>query len=103
MQPGQDDFVGNVDGYFKQTFSPRAYFEQTVGFVSNLTTSAGWLGTAKSSLVAPLTARLGLKLGYLATFNNAPSILPVRLPDRPVPVRAKKFDGLLTAGVQFTM
>ncbi|MCU0618614.1 MAG: DUF481 domain-containing protein [Gemmatimonadaceae bacterium] len=103
VQPGQNDFVGNVDGYFKQTFSPRAYFEQTVGFVPNLTTSAGWLGTAKSSLVAPLTARLGLKLGYLATFNNAPSILPVRLPDRPAPVRAKKFDGLLTAGVQFTM
>ncbi len=102
-QPAENDLVGNLDAFFKHTFSARAYFEQSVAFVPNLTTSSGWLATGRSSLVAPITARLGLKLGYLATFNNAPSILPVRLPDRPAPVRAKKFDGLLTAGVQFTM
>lgn len=53
--------------------------------------------------MAPITAKLGLRLGYLATFNNAPSLLPILLPTRPVPVRAKKFDGLFTAGLQFTM
>ena len=102
-QPAQSDFVGNVDGYYKHIFSPRAYVEQTVAFVPNFTTSSGWLASARSSLVAPLTERLGLRLGYLATYNNAPSLLPIRLPDRPAPVRARTFDGLLTAGLQFTM
>lgn len=102
-QPSESDLVGNLDGYWKHTWNAKAYFEQSVNFVPNLTTSAGWLATAKSALVAPLTQKIGLRLGYLATYNNAPSLLPILLPSRPQPVRAKKFDGLFSAGLQFTM
>lgn len=102
-QPSESDLVGNLDGFYRRKWGDKAYFEQSVNFVPNFTTTSGWLATAKSSLVAPITSKLGLRLGYLATYNNAPSLLPILLPNRPVPVRAKKFDGLFTAGLQFTM
>lgn len=103
VQPSESDFVGNVDGYYRHKFSDVAYFEQTVNVVPNFTTTSGWLATARSSLVAPLSQRIGIKLGYLATFNNAPGLLPATPPIRPLPVRAQKFDGLFTAGLQFTL
>ncbi|MCU0626780.1 MAG: DUF481 domain-containing protein [Gemmatimonadaceae bacterium] len=93
-----NDFVGNLDGFFRQNFTKDAYFEQTVNFVPNFTTSDAWLLTARSSVVAPISRQLGLKLGYLITFNNAPAF-------RPAPNQAerfRKFDGLFTAGLQFT-
>ena len=74
---------------------------QTATITPNFTTSDAWLLTAKSAVVAPLSARFGIKVGYLVNFNNAPPLLP---PVNGVAqtVRFKKFDGLLTTGVQFT-
>lgn len=98
---GENDFVGNVSGLFRHAFSKTAYFEQTAALTPNFTTTDAWLLTAKSALVAPLSARIGIKVGYLVNVNNAPPLLP--------PVngvvqtdRFKKFDGLLTTGLQFT-
>ncbi|WP_310572287.1 DUF481 domain-containing protein [Gemmatimonas sp.] len=97
----QSDFVGNASGNYRHAFSKAAYLEQTATFTPNFTTSDAWLLTAKSAVVAPLSARFGIKVGYLVNFNNAPPLLP---PVRGVvqTVRFKKFDGLLTTGVQFT-
>ena len=99
--PSESDFVGNASGNYRHAFSKTAYLEQTATFTPNFTTSDAWLLTAKSAVVAPLSARFGIKVGYLVNVNNAPPLLP---PVNGVvqTVRFKKFDGLLTTGVQFT-
>ena len=93
------DFVGNVDGMYRHNYSKVAYLEQTATLTPNFTTTAAWLLTSRSSLVAPLSARIGIKVSYLINYNNAPPLNPgtPSLTDR-----FKKFDGLLTTGVQFT-
>lgn len=96
--PSTSDFVANVDGMYRHMFSKVSYFEQVAGWVPNLSNSTAWTLMTKSSLVAPLSARIGIKVGYLVNYNNAP-------PFKPAPnatQRFKKFDGLLTTGVQFT-
>jgi putative salt-induced outer membrane protein len=96
----QNDLVGSADGLYRHNFSKVAYFEQTANFIPNFSTGDAWQLAAKSALVAPLSAKLGLKVGYLVNFNNAPPTIPAA---GSTPARTfKKFDGLFTAGVQFT-
>jgi len=95
------DFVGNVDGTYRHLFSKTSYFEQTGAYTPNFTTTEAWLLTAKSSLVAPLSSRIGIKVSYLINFNNAPPLLP-QVGATPQTEHFKKFDGLLTTGLQFT-
>jgi putative salt-induced outer membrane protein len=97
----QSDFVGNASGNYRHAFSKTAYLEQTATFTPNFSTSDAWLLTAKSAMVAPLSARFGIKVGYLVNFNNAPPLLPT-VKGVAQTLRFKKFDGLLTTGVQFT-
>jgi putative salt-induced outer membrane protein len=92
----QNDFVGNVAGNFRHNFSKVSYFEQTAGFTPNFTTTDAWLFTTKSAVVAPLSSKIGIKVAYLVNYNNAPPLKPSSTE------RFKKFDGLLTTGVQFT-
>ena len=92
----QTDFVGNAAGMYRHLFSKVSYFEQTAGFTPNFTTSDAWLFTTKSAVVAPLSSRIGIKVAYLINYNNAPPLKPASTE------RFKKFDGLLTTGVQFT-
>ncbi len=92
----QNDFVGNAAGMYRHLFSKVSYFEQTAGFTPNFTTSDAWLFTTKSAVVAPLSSKIGIKVAYLINYNNAPPFRPASSD------RFKKFDGLLTTGVQFT-
>ena len=92
----QSDFVGNVGGLYRHLFSKVSYFEQAASVTPNFTSTAAWLFTTQSSLVAPLSARLGIKVSYLVNYNNAPPLKPATTE------RFKKFDGLLTTGIQFT-
>ncbi len=92
----QNDFVGNAGVLYRHLFSKVSYFEQAASFTPNFTTSNAWLFTTQSSLVAPLSARLGIKVAYLINYNNAPPLKPSSTE------RFKKFDGLLTTGIQFT-
>ncbi len=92
----QNDFVGNAGGLYRHLFSKVSYFEQTASLTPNFTTPDAWLFTTQSSLVAPLSARLGIKVAYLINYNNAPPLKPNSTE------RFKKFDGLLTTGIQFT-
>jgi putative salt-induced outer membrane protein len=86
----QNDFVGNAAGLYRHLFSKVSYFEQTAGFTPNFTTSDAWLFTTKSSLVAPLSSKVGIKVAYLVNFNNAPPLRPSSTE------RFKKFDGQFT-------
>jgi putative salt-induced outer membrane protein len=95
----QNDFVGNAAGLYRHLFSKVSYFEQTAGFTPNFTTSDAWLFTTKSAVVAPLSSKIGIKVAYLVNYNNAP---PLNVATPILTDRFKKFDGLLTTGVQFT-
>ncbi len=95
----QNDFVGNAAGMYRHLFSKVSYFEQTAGFTPNFTTTDAWLFTTKSALVAPLSSKVGIKVTYLVNYNNAP---PLNVATPVLTDRFKKFDGLLTTGVQFT-
>ena len=97
----ENDLVGSIDGLFRHAFSKVAFFEQAATLTPNFTTSTAWLFTSKSALVAPLSSKIGMKVGYLINFNNAPPLLP-KVGTTPQTVRFKKFDGLLTTGLQFT-
>jgi putative salt-induced outer membrane protein len=95
----QNDFVGNAAGLYRHLFSKVSYFEQVAGFTPNFTTTNAWLFTTKSSIVAPLSSKIGIKVSYLVNYNNAPPLIVAT----PITTdRFKKFDGLLTTGVQFT-
>jgi putative salt-induced outer membrane protein len=94
----ENAFVGNVDGLFRHNFSKVSYFEQTATWTPNFTNNSAWLFTSNSALVAPLSQKLGIKIGYLINYNNAPPLRPNVTPA----TRFRKFDGLLTTGVQFT-
>lgn len=95
----QNDFVGNAAGMYRHLFSKVSYFEQTAGLTPNFTTSDAWLFTTKSAVVAPLSSKVGIKVAYLVNYNNAP---PLNVATPILTDRFKKFDGLLTTGVQFT-
>ncbi|MEP6492257.1 MAG: DUF481 domain-containing protein [bacterium] len=97
----KSDFVGNVDGTYRHLFSKTSYFEQTAAYTPNFTTTEAWLLKAQSSLVAPLSSKIGIKVSYLINFNNAPPLLP-QVGTTPQTEHFKKFDSLLTTGLQFT-
>ncbi len=92
----ENDFVGNVAGMYRHLFTKVSYFEQTAGYTPNFSRKDAWLFTSKSSLVAPLSAKIGIKVAYLINYNNAPPVNPA------TEARFRKFDGFLTTGVQFT-
>jgi putative salt-induced outer membrane protein len=100
VSASQNDLVGQIDGLYRHLFSKVSYFEQTAGFIPNFSTSDAWLFSSKSAIVAPLSARFGIKVAYLINYNNAPPFTLAA--GRPTTTRFKKFDGLLTTGVQFT-
>lgn len=94
----KSDVVGNLDGLFRHMFSKVSYFEQAAAFTPNFTTSNAWLFSSLTSVVAPLSSKIGIKVGYQVNYNNEP---PFRLAPNAT-TRFKKFDGLFTTGIQFT-
>ncbi|HEY0930895.1 MAG TPA: DUF481 domain-containing protein [Gemmatimonas sp.] len=59
---------------YKHNFTELAYFQQTGEYLPNLSDSDAYLMNSESSLVAPLSRRLGLKLSYVVRYNNSPPI-----------------------------
>lgn len=53
----------------------------------------------RAGVVAPLSSKIGIKVSYLVNYNNAPPLNPRTAITAD---RFRKFDGLLTTGVQFT-
>jgi len=98
--PSTSDFVANVDGVYRHLFSKVSYFQQTAGLIPNFTTTSAWLFTSKSAVVAPLSSKIGIKVAYLINYNNAPPLNPTTITN--LTDRFRKFDGLLTTGVQFS-
>lgn len=59
---------------YKHLFSDLAYVQQTAEYLPNLSDSDAYLVNTETSLVAPLSKKLGIKLGYVIRYNASPPI-----------------------------
>lgn len=79
---------------YKHSFSDLAFFQQTAEYLPNLSESGVYLMNTESSLVAPLSKRLAVKMGYVVRYNSEP------------PVRAgfvlKNTDTFFSSGLTFS-
>lgn len=58
--------------WYKRTFGSSAFFLQTLETIPNLQVTEDFRINSESALVAPLSQRIALKLGYLVRFDNLP-------------------------------
>jgi len=79
---------------YKHAFSDMAYFQQTAEYLPNLSETGVYLMNTESSLVAPLSKRLAVKMGYVIRYNSAP---PVRNN-----VALKNTDTFFSSGLTFS-
>jgi putative salt-induced outer membrane protein len=79
---------------YKHLFSKLAYFQQTAEYLPNLSDTEAYLVNTESSLVAPLTTNLGIKLGYVVRFNAAPPVKDGKL--------LGKTDTFLSSGLTYS-
>jgi putative salt-induced outer membrane protein len=79
---------------YKHSFSELAFVQQTAEYLPNLADSQAYLVNTETALVAPLSKRLGLKMGYQIRYNGAP---PVRNG-----VALKHTDTFFSSGITFT-
>jgi putative salt-induced outer membrane protein len=75
---------------YKHQFSKLAYFHQFVEYLPNLQTSGAYRFNTESSLVAPISTHIGIKLGFAIRFDS-----------RPQPTFGTT-DRLLTTGIQIS-
>jgi putative salt-induced outer membrane protein len=60
--------------WYKRTFGANAFFLQTLETIPNLEVSEDYRINSESALVAPLSQKIALKLGYLVRFDNLPEV-----------------------------
>lgn len=75
---------------WRHAFTPAAYLQQNLEFVPNLKESTDWRINAESSVIAPLSTRIGVKLSYVIRYDNLPE------------PGFQGMDRLFTTGVQVT-
>ncbi|HEU4762735.1 MAG TPA: DUF481 domain-containing protein [Gemmatimonadales bacterium] len=86
-----DNFVAaRAAGAYKHLLTDKAYFQQLAEFLPNLETSKDFRLNTETSLVAPISTAIALKLSYTIHFDNLPE-----------PGFAKT-DRILSSGVQVT-
>jgi putative salt-induced outer membrane protein len=95
QQLGTDDVQRNFPAAraafaWRHAFTPGSYFQQNVEFIPNMRDGEDYRLNSESSLVAPISARIGLKLSQVARFDNMPE------------PGFKDTDLLFTAGLQIT-
>ena len=86
--------AGRLNGDFKHTFSEKSFFQQTAEYLPNLSDTEAYLMNAESSLVAPLVANLGLKVGYIIRYNSQPPVSSN--------VALKKTDTFFSTGITYS-
>lgn len=75
---------------WRHSFTPAAYFLQTAEWIPNLKETEDWRVNTESSLVAPLSAKVGVKLSYVLRYDNLPQ------------PGFQEMDRLFTTGIQIT-
>jgi putative salt-induced outer membrane protein len=100
LTPGSTStFKGNypaarLAGDYKHSFTDKAYFQQTVEYLPNLSETEAYLINGETTLVAPLIANLGLKVSSVIRYNSQP---PTR-----DGVRLKTTDRFLSSGITYS-
>lgn len=79
---------------YKHLFSELAYVQQTGEYLPNLSEGDSYLVNTETSLVAPLSKRLAVKLGYVIRYNSTP---PVR-----EGISLKTTDTFFSSGITFS-
>jgi putative salt-induced outer membrane protein len=57
---------------YRHNFKPTTYFSQAVEYVPNLEESGVYRLNTETALVAPISARLGIKVSYVLRYNSRP-------------------------------
>jgi putative salt-induced outer membrane protein len=77
QQQGVDGLSNNFPAaraaaWYKRTFGASAFFLQTLEAIPNLEVSEDYRINSESALVAPLSQKVAIKLGYIVRFDNLP-------------------------------
>ena len=84
-----DDFLaGRAAEFYRYTLKENTYIEERVEYLPNFENTDDYRINGEASVVAPLSRRIAIKLGYVVRFDNLPE------PD------VKKTDRFLTSGIQ---
>lgn len=75
---------------WRHAFSTLSYFNQNIEYIPNLSEHQDWRVNTESSLIAPLSAHIGLKISYVVRFDNLPE------------PGFSEMDRLFTTGIQLT-
>lgn len=68
-----NDFpAGRAAAAYRHSFSSSTYFLQTAEFIPNFKVTEDYRVNTESAVVAPISARVNLKLSYLIRFDNLP-------------------------------
>lgn len=87
----QTQFVAaRTAAVWRHAFSAASYFQQNVEFLPNLKTLDDYRLNTESSLVAPISARIGVKVSYVIRYDNLPEL------------GFSTTDRLFTTGIQLT-
>jgi putative salt-induced outer membrane protein len=82
--------AARLAGTWRHNFTPASYFQQSVEGLPNLKNNEDWRVNSESALVAPISARVGVKLSYVIRYDNLPE------------PTFKNTDRLFTTGIQIT-
>jgi putative salt-induced outer membrane protein len=75
---------------FKHNWKPTTYFTQAAEYIANLTESGAYRLNTETALIAPLSARLGIKVSYVLRYDSRP------------PATFGTTDRIFTTGLQLT-
>lgn len=75
---------------WRHGFTSAAYFTQNVEYIPNLKQTEDWRVNTESGLVAPLSAKIALKVAYVIRYDNLPQ------------AGFSEVDRLFTSGLQIT-
>lgn len=75
---------------WRHAFTAAAYFTQNLEYIPNLKQTEDWRVNTESGLIAPLSARIGLKIAYVIRYDNLPQ------------TGFSEIDRLFTSGLQIT-
>lgn len=63
---------GRAAAIYKHLFTGKSYFQQAVEYLPNLQNGPDWRINSESSLVAPVSSLIGIKMSYLIRYQNLP-------------------------------
>jgi putative salt-induced outer membrane protein len=87
----QNNFpAANAGLVWRHTFTAAAYFQQNLEAIPNLKDQEDLRVSSESALIAPISARIGMKLSYIVRFDNVPE------------PTFKTTDRIFTTGLQIT-